>query len=973
MKRNSVWIALALLGACSRNEGPPLSPEASIARMQLEPGYQIARFSAEPDVVAPAAMEWDEDGRVYVVENPGYPLNVEGKVGKVKMLADTNGDGLPDKVTTFADQLTLPTGVMRWKKGILVTDAPDLLYFEDSDGDGRADVKRKILTGFALTNPQHTVNTPVYGLDNWIYIAHENPTTAIVFKDKFGDRGTDIRWADREGAAPLTERGRAIRIRPDEGKIEALAGSSQFGQAFDDWGHHFVLNNTYHARHMVIDARYLRRNPDLPLTSAIEDISDYGRPAKVFPIAPRQRFEMLTNVGEFTSACGLTLFNGSFFVAEPAHNLVHRATFGPAGATFVAKRPLAAKEFLASTDPWFRPVNFSIGPDGALYLLDYYRLVIEHPEWMSEAMSQPKDLNAGNDRGRIYRITPAGASLPVVKGLKLSGASTQELVTALGNPNPWWRRTAQRLLMDRKPADAKPALTQLTESSQPVARVHALWTLHGLGQLDTAVIERALGDSVAGVRENAIKLAEERLPALGEKLLALKSDPDTRVRFQLLCTLGSLDTPAARAVRDQLLEQGIEDRWMHAAALSASPAEAGRLFARSAQWTNVESKGRAALLRSIGSVIGARRNAAEVEGALARLAQAGPTWSRAAALEGIASGMKQAVASARVQQLLISLYQSPEASIRRPALRLLETNGLPSANQPLLAKAAALAGDANAPDAARADALGLLAISGAAANRALFEKLADSKQPEAVQSSAVRALGRIPGEESGKFLLKNWRGFTSAVRADAADAIYRDPARMPMILSALENGSIQAWTLGFRHKRQLQMHRDPDLRARARKVLDAAEGQRRAVIEKYQPALAEKADAGRGQQIFDNVCSKCHRLNGKGAEVGPDLATVRNQPKQVLLEDILDPNKAISQGFEAYVAETANGTIDGVMAEQTPASITLRREEGKQDVIARRDIRSLYATNLSAMPGDLEKQIDPRQMADVIEYIKSAQ
>ncbi len=975
MTRWIAALALVLAASCGRSKvEPPLAPADSMKLMKLESGYRIAVFAAEPAVVAPVAMEWDEDGRVYVVEDPGYPLNVEGKVGKVKLLTDTNGDGLPDKSTVFSEGLTLPTGVMRWKKGILVTDAPDLLYFEDTDGDGKADVRRAMLTGFALTNPQHTVNSPVFGLVNWIHIAHENPATAIVFADKFADRGSDIRWADREGAA-LKERGRSIRFRPDTGEMEARSGTSQFGHAFDEWGHYFTLNNTIHARHEAIAARYLRRNPDLAIASSQEDISSYGRPAKVLPIAQNLRFEMLTNVGEFTSACGFTWFRGGAFIAEPAHNLVHRALVKPAGATFSASRENQTAEFLASADPWFRPVNFSVGPDGAIYLLDYYRLVIEHPEWMSAAASTPKDLNAGNDRGRIYRITPPGGKAPS-KWPRPGDSSPAALVAALGSDNAWERRTAQRLLMDRRPAGTGAMLEKLAQTGPPPGRVHARWTLEGLGALTVPVIERALLDETAGVRENAIILAEPRLakePALAAKLASLADDADAHVRFQLLCTLGSIDTPAARAARDVLLDRDIEDRWVRTAALSASPEEASRIFARSAAWTSVESKGRAALLGSIATITGARRKPAEVEAMLARVRTPGPLWIRAALVDGLASGLKQPLPSEAARRSALALFAAPEPELRAPALRLLETLGLGSGSEAAVAQAAAAAADNAGDPARRADSISLLGVANAARHRDLFAKLLDPKQPEAVQAAAVRALGRIPGEETGKLLLGHWREFPSAVRGAAADALYRDPARIPMVLDAVEKGRIQAWTLGFRHRRQVMMHRDPALRATARKLFEPGSTDRAKTIETYKASLSETADLARGRAVFEEVCAKCHRFNGKGAEVGPDLATVRHQPKQVLLEDILDPNRAISQGFEAWVVETATGSVDGVIAAQTETSITLRREEGKQDIIARKDIARLHATELSAMPGDLDKQIDPRRMNDVIEYIKRGQ
>ena len=303
--RVCVIVAVICAGCARKETGPPYSPGKSISSMEVAPGYRVELVVSEPDVVSPVAMDIDEDGRMYVVEDRAYPLDVKGKVGRVKLLEDTNGDGRPDKTTVFADNLVMPTGVMRWRKGILVTDPPDLWYLEDTDNDGKADVRKKVLTGFAFTNPQHTVNGPIYGLDNWIYLAHENPATPVIFQKEFGDRGSDIRFEDQ----PADRRERAwtqvCASARTHSRSKRLSGSSQFGHAFDDFGRHFVLNNTYHSRHEVIEARYIKRNPDLPVANVTEEMSDHGVPAKVFPIVASTRFEMLTNVGEFTSACGL--------------------------------------------------------------------------------------------------------------------------------------------------------------------------------------------------------------------------------------------------------------------------------------------------------------------------------------------------------------------------------------------------------------------------------------------------------------------------------------------------------------------------------------------------------------------------------------------------------------------------------------------------------------------------------------------
>jgi len=978
------WCVLALfvagLTAC-RKSGPPYSVDDALKTFKIEPGFHVEKFVSEPDVQSPVAMDVDENGRIYVVEDRGYPLSTDNPLGRIKLLEDTNGDGIPDRVTIFADKLVMPTGVMRWKKGILVTDVPNVWYFEDTKGNGIADVRKLVLTGFAVTNPQHTVNNPIYGLDNWIYLAHEGPATAIIYKKQFGDRGSDIRFPDRPDVPALKEHNRNVRFRPDTYQLEALSGSSQYGHTFDDWGHHFTTNNSDHAREEVIAARYLERNPDLPVSSAMQQIPDHGAAAKVYPITLHPRFELLTEVGQFTSACGITCYQGSLFVAEPVHALVHQDLISESGATFIARRAHPDVEFLASTDAWFRPVNFYVGPDGALYVMDFYRLVIEHPEWMSTEAQKSPDLTKGIDRGRIYRIVPDGSPAP--KPVKLGAASNSELVRELANPVVWWRRTAQRLLVDRKAVDVAPELVRMVhESPSGVGRLHALWTLDGLGKLEAPEIETALGDPEAGVRENAIVLAEPRLaavPALTKKLLGMVKDPDSRVRFQLLCTLGSLDSPAGRIARDELLSHDVEDRWFQIAALSASSDEAPRIYEKAVAGGTKETPGRVSFVREAASVVGARHKPAEIQGVLARVARStdsGAGWWRAASLEGLALGLKGRAAGPEVfgsgQPMLLKLFESPDATVRRAALRLIEMSGLPpgAASASAVQRAAATAADRHADAALRADAIGLLAIAGPQAHEALLKPLIDPQEPDPVQAAAVRAFGKIQGDDVGKFLLSKWRALTPAGRTQAADAMYLEPSRVRLLVAALKAGDVQPWTLNFSQRRRLIMNNDPAIRDEARPLLEPAASDREKVVKRYEAAFDRTPDATRGREVFKSICVKCHRFAGLGVQVGPDLATVQNQPKQALLEDILMPNKTIAQGYEAYVVETTGGTFDGVLGAQTPTTIALRHEDGKEDIIQRKDIKQMYVTNVSAMPGDLEKQIDVQQMADLLEFLK---
>ena len=1046
----TVLLLAICLSAC-QSPAPPYSPQQALETFQIEDGFRIEIFATEPDIRDPVALEIDEFGRIYVLESPGYPLDIETAGGKVKLLTDTDSDGLPDSAAVFADGLTMPTGILRWKQGILVTDPPNVLYLEDSDNDGAADISRVVLSGFAFTNPQHTVSTPLHGLDNWIYLSNEGYTTAKVFPDKFGDPGGEIHYPDRPASPRLAMQRRSVRFRPDTFELEWLAGSSQYGQTFDAWGHLVQHSNSSHARHEVIASRYLERNPNLRLARPWHNMSDHGDAGSVYPITVNPRFELLTSAGQITSATGLTLYlGGGFppgfenvsFIGEPAHNLVHADVWERAGSTFVARRAQPEREFLASTDSWFRPANFYIGPDGALYLIDYYRRVIEHPEWTSAETYESEQLYDGTDKGRIYRIVPTDG-LPLARGIQLGAATDEELVQHLDHPNIWWRRNAQRLLVDRHSetavsSDTGRLLLQLiTKSQSAAARIHALWTLDGVGDLDAATIQAALADPEPGVRENAIILAESRLtkspqaalPAAASlltQLLNMKDDPDPRVRFQLLCTLGYVEGAAASKVRNQVLLRDIEDPWTQIAALSWPSTQAGALLTQATTrdgLAGTQTEARQGYFRRLGSLGGSSRDSSQIRtlvNTIAKPAKPEASWWRAAVLEGLASGLQSGEGETELSAetrpnsetldsasnaKLLALFTETDPAIRRAAVSVLESAGLTpgsAATRKAIHQAAGLAQDAEADPEHRADAVRLLAVGGpqavkaalasqasslshsqqsskasspssipAASLESLLAALIDTSQPEPVQAAAVKAYGQLDGTAPADFLLKRWRSMTPRVRREAVQALVSTPERITKLLDAIEEGAVQPWTLTSARIR-IMMQEDPEVRQRARRLMLAPEKQREEVVEQYRAALRLEGNPARGAQVFEQVCSKCHLLNGIGHEVGPDLETIRGRPAYLLLNDILMPNQSIAQTYEAYVIETQDGrTIDGVIGPQSPTSITLRREGG-EDTIQRHNIKTMYASDLSAMAADLEEQITPQQMADLIHYIKTA-
>jgi putative membrane-bound dehydrogenase-like protein len=1001
-------LSLLAAAALAGQPGPPYSPQEALATFRIADGFQIEPFAAEPLISDPVAMEVDENGRMYVVEMHGYPLDLSGS-GRVMLLSDSDGDGKPDRSTVFVDGLKLPTGIMRWKNGVLVTDSPDVWYLEDQNGDGQADVKRVVLTGFALSNPQHTTNTPVYGLDNWVYLANEGPVRTIKYRDLLGDEGKEVRFPDRSSGPhlPPDGDGRNVRFKPDTFELETLSSKSQFGQTFDRWGHQFLNTNNRHIYQEVIAARYASRNRSLILPTVVEQLPDYKVPADLFPITEHPEYQLLTDVGVMTAASGLTYYLADLFpptyrtatfVAESAHNLVHVDSVQDHGVTFRASRMFDGREFLASTDSWFRPVNFYIGPDGALYVIDFYRKIIEHPEWLDDATAKSSDLYAGRDRGRIYRIVPTGTAAPSwLNQIRLGRASADELVRTLAHPNIWWRRHAQRLLVDRKPHGAVPLLERLATDQQAAAqaaatdssvgRVHALWTLEGVGALRPETIATALGDPIAGVRENAIRLAERHLRStlVRNRLLRMAGDQDPKVRFQLLLTLGDIDALAVEAIRNRLLLDDVEDGWMQVAALSAPKSDAAALFHTSIErLTDRDTPGRRMLFNRVAAMAGSNNDAAAIRDIVqlaAKPAGSSTDWWRAAALQGLAVGVRGKDGRERVLEperssLASAVVRNESEEIRRSALQLLEALGpVPvGSDADLLKEAERLVSDTRADVDRRADMVRLLTLRNAGAYEQTFRDLLTRNEPAPVQAAAVHALADSKDPQTSREFIQSWDRWTPAVREEAVRALMRDSPRVRLLLDAVAAGRIKATEIERPSRVHLMMLDDDELRNRARALFGAPPGAPKEAVGRYQAALSLDGDADRGRQVFARVCSVCHQYRGSsGAAFGPDLGEVRNHLPAFLLADILDPNQSIADGYEIWIVTLTDGSsLSGTIGHEAPTSVTLRVPGGTETVIPRTQIQAMRIADTSGMPEGLEAQVDQQQMADLISFLKGA-
>jgi putative membrane-bound dehydrogenase-like protein len=966
----------------------PLSAEEERATFRVPPGFRVELVASEPNVIDPVAMAFDEGGRIYVCEMPGYPNSGVGTgtitSGRVKVLEDADGDGFYEKSSVFADKLRFPTGVMPWRGGVLVAVAPDLVFLQDTTGNGRADRRKILYTGFDLANIQQLLNSLQWGLDNWVHACA-------------GGAGGTIRSAEKPDLPAVTLRGRGIRFRPDvPGSLEPTSGGGQYGLAPDEWQHWFTATNSQHLRQIVLPDHYLRRNPLLAVSAVTLDIPDHGAACKVNRRSPfeawrverttrrkggpdAQRFPATELVpgGYITSACSPIVYAadafpleylGNTFVCDPANNLIHRDVLVPNGATFTARRAKGEEscEFLTSTDNWFRPVHLSLGPDGALYILDFYREVIETPLSLPEDIKKRLNLES-RGRGRIWRVVANAPGAKVQPRPRLPHRSaTQDLVDYLADPNMWWRLTAQRLLVQRQDRSTVEPLQNLARSSRSAAgRAHALWTLQGLGALQDEDVRHALRDPEPGVREQALRLAESRLasPGLLAEVTHLAEDPTPRVRFQLAFTLGESEAPEAVVALAKIARRDAEDPWIQTAVLSSLGRRAAEVLATLAEdrtYTRKSGAGGLQLMKRLAALVGAGGTDAELAKALELLGSSGGNadpW-QLAVLDGLGLGLQT---NPRQRS---RLWDEPPKALRNAVARA----------QRLFEQAATASKDVRRSASDRVGAVGLLGRGPFKLLASVAGDLLSPQAPPELQLATVRALSAHSHPLVAELLLASWSSYGPGVRREAAEALFARAERLPALVEALEQKKVLANQLEPLRLEQLRKNADAAVRQRAMRVLAGQDTDRRKVIEVYRAAFDLKADAGRGKAVFKNNCTACHRLDNEGVEVGPDLlSALRNKSREQLLVDVLDPSREVDPRYLNYLATTTNGqTFTGLIAAETASSITLRRGEKSEDTLLRSQIEDLQATSKSLMPEGLEAQLSKQDVADLIAYLQTA-
>lgn len=950
---------VAVLFASLSSDHCPLEPTASLSAIEIEAGFAIELVAHEPLVVDPVAISFDESGAMFVAEYRDYPLGPpkgQPPLSRVKRLTDSDGDGKMDKATIFADRIPFAQGVLAYRGGVLVTAAPDVFHFIDRDGDGVADQFLRLLTGFQPGNPQLRTAHPRWGLDNWIYLTN-------------GLSGGKVTSAGPDPTIVTLDQC-DVRFSPISGAIEPATGFGQFGATFDDWGNRFVCSNRNPVMFAVMPPASLKRNPFAILSKGFEDVSPPGGDAKVFPLISTVP-TFVGHTGSHTAACGVWIHRGDglgpdaagdVFVCEPVGHLVTRSRLVADGVSFRAERARPSHDFLASRDPWFRPVSLADGPDGALYVVDMCRKVIEHPQYMPPGLAEKLDLRAGDDRGRIYRVRREGLTLR-----RFTPAAPTEWISLLDDPSGWRRQLGQRRIVEDARRDLAPDLEKLLRiSPKPLTRLHALATLDGLGLATSAILQRGAEDPDPRVRDWALRIMAPRLSrdkSLHDVVIRSAGDASIRVRFAAALAMGEIHEPSATTALATIARRDVADKWIREAILSSSRDRSGELLSLLAKEGFAQPGTDAAreMVERLAASAAARGDNDDLARCLDLLGDKQPDWWAGSVIAGLADGLI-ATHKAGLPRSLDQFLAAPPPSLKDRV----------GAAKRRLDASAARAVDRSRAEPDRLAHVRLVGLRPVKESRPTLEKLLAPGESFPLQAACVAAISRRSEPAVVELLIATWPGLGPPARRLAIETLLRRPESIKRTFAAIEAGAIDAGAVPLDSRVSLLFHGDAAIKSAAEKLFGGPiSADRTKLLETYRPAIERNGDATAGHAVYRRVCSGCHKLAGEGHEVGPDISDVRVKPPETLLGDILDPNRAVEPRWVAYTVAIKDGRVaTGLIEQESAAGLVLRAAEGKREVVPRDQIETLRATGRSLMPEGVEKDITPQQMADLIAFLR---
>lgn len=947
-----------------------ISKQKSLPGFELEDGFNLSMVASEPLITDPVDLEFDAYGNTLVLEMPGYPY--EDSSSKVIMLKDTNQDGKMDLAKTYAENLNMASSILPYEKGILVAAPPYLLYCMDENKDEVVDKVDTLMGGFSTGNLQHNFNGLSYGIDNWIYAANG------------GNSGKPYWWGDSLNAMDL--RGQDFRFHIKQKKLERIGESSGgFGIAMDEYGRVFGTHNLTHVSQIVFPDRYIQ-DKKLLFEHTLNNISDHEENglARVYPIGEQEtRLNHPEQSGYFSGSCGITYYDGgawgkendqTIWVTDVVLNLIHADKLNKTQSSFHASRILNKREFLASTDRSFRPVNMKVGPDGNLYVVDMYRKVIEHPEWIPDEMEKTLDINNGKDKGRIYKISKfnTNSSFNVKAFLDESTC-----IASLSHPNGWVRKTAQRLLVEKNiSVDGKNKLKTLANSNNGYPTLHAMWILHELGALDTKTLEKCLMNNDAGVRENAVIVAEQYLndKIIQDKILALLVDKDDRVKMQAALSLSMMPKQMSLSLQEKIIskmkEQSVrENEWnIGAFTLAAKhfPIEALQALAPN-QSNNQLISSLALQLRD------------SAEGIVKILDIIAPLKENKALIVDIVKQFNQSSKPLHHSsiQSIFSQIESDDIRAMAALTKLSRRFGISPSDKFLAVSKEAL-GQLLDPTLTEKEKLALMEIIQLIPYQQKSETLFSclkNQVPLKIQEEALRQLSTYQEKEIGRRLIEIWSELSPSTRRFASDLLLYVDIHHDALLGALETGKIQIGEMNFdleRRRMLIAWDDNPAIRKRASKLFSDEEIiSRKDVIAKMKPALSLKGVPAEGEKVFQAICSNCHRYGNIGNEVGPVLTEINRKSKESIMHEILDPNAAVNAQYISHQIKTKDGMMHiGIIDSENDESVVMKKMGGEKISFNKKDIAKMNSMGKSLMMEGLEGSISQQQMADLLSFLQ---
>ncbi|RMF41177.1 MAG: glycosyl hydrolase [Planctomycetota bacterium] len=981
----------------------PLPPEESMQRMVTPTGFHLELFAAEPDFGGkPIAMNWDHRGRLWVCVTIDYPNELAPPGAgndSIRILEDTDGDGRSDRSILFADHLSIPTSLEFAHGGVIVQSGIETIYLRDNDGDDRADERRVLVTGWAMGDTHGGVSNFQYGLDNRIWAMQG-------YNDSHPKYSGGQHPGFRQGPFAMTIGGTAGH--PEVTDIEFIRSTT---------------NNSWClgiSEEGLVFASTANRAPSffIPIPNRyFERVRGWTPRLIAEPIAPDHIFRPITDKirqvdhhGGYTAAAGHAIYtarsypshwwNRTAFVCGPTGHLVGTFVLRPRGSSFTSQYTF---NLLASDDEWSAPIMAEVGPDGYVWVIDWYNYIVQHnptPQGFEtgKGNAYQSDLR-DKQHGRVYRVVYDGSD--AVTGANqapvLDPSVPQSLISGLAHPNRLWRRHAQRLLVERGLADVVPALLTMIEDptvdavgNNPGA-VHALWTLHGLGALKTSsgevfqAVVAALRHPASGVRRNAA-LVLPPSPGASAAILDARLPEDAHPQVRLAALMALADMPPDEAVGQYLARYAckvigtIDEHWQDALTCAAAThAEAFLLAALDCAQDNE----RLARMLKIIAEHQVRTDASPqlLERLLTGLRTAPPSI-RIAVVEGVVSGwprtkaIDRSPAIARSLQQLLQQAGTSELSWLLRLGRQLESPEVESYAGRLAATLLSTIADEEIELDRRITAteelLGLLGDDSKVV--ASVADLISPQLPPTLASAIVRGLGTATAQNVSDALLDCWEQATPNLRSQIITSLMARAMTTGALLDAIESGKLGVEDIELSQRQALLTHPNRDLRERAEAVFQRQgariDSNRQAVIDKYLIAARTEGNATAGQTVFSKNCASCHRFKELGQQIGPDLTGMSVHPKSELLVHILDPNRSVEGNFRRYTVLTADGQVlTGMLAAESLTSIEVIDAQAVRHAISREEIEELRSSKQSLMPEGFEQQISVEEMRDLLEFL----